>query len=116
MQAAYDIAQAKGREDQIKVEPYEPRPVAQGAGPIAPVGVAGEARYRACPLFLPRSASGFPISWPSFGCGLLTATQDPQQYGLGLITVEGKRPLRLVQFAPMLALQVIESRLEIAES
>ncbi len=28
MQAAYDIARAKGREDQIKVERYEPRPAA----------------------------------------------------------------------------------------
>ena len=28
MQAAYDIAQAKGREDQIKVERYEPQPAA----------------------------------------------------------------------------------------
>ena len=28
MQAAYDIAQAKGRENQIKVERYEPRPAA----------------------------------------------------------------------------------------
>ena len=26
--AAYDIAQAKGREDQIKVERYEPQPAA----------------------------------------------------------------------------------------
>ena len=28
MQAAYDIARAKGREGQIKVERYEPRPAA----------------------------------------------------------------------------------------
>ena len=28
MQAAYDIARAKGREDQIKVERYEPQPAA----------------------------------------------------------------------------------------
>ena len=27
MQATYDIAQAKGREDRIKVERYEPQPV-----------------------------------------------------------------------------------------
>ncbi len=28
MQASYDITQAKGREDRIKVERYEPRPAA----------------------------------------------------------------------------------------
>ena len=32
LQAAYDVAQAQAREDEIKVERYDPQPAALGAG------------------------------------------------------------------------------------